>query len=96
MKETVSGDLKSVFIESEEISYVRIDSQSNIVIILQKPKRLRDKTVIGYRGKLIGDPTARFGSTTGNRLNLRRIYEEEMNNEEKIFKEGRVREGDFL
>ncbi len=85
MKIVTNNGSSSVFIESNEIKYVRVDNNDNIVIIFQNPKRVRDKTVIGYRSKLIGDVT---GAEPGVGLKVCHAYEEEMKDEEKIVREG--------
>jgi hypothetical protein len=91
MKVVEKGNSKSIFIESQEIKYVRIDTEANLVIIFQDPKKHKDKTIIGYRSKLIGDPS---GLGSGAELKVRYVYEEEIKDEEKIVQEGKLSEQD--
>jgi hypothetical protein len=89
MKVVEKGNSKSIFVESQEIKYVRIDTEANLVIIFQDPKKHEDKTIIGYRSKLIGDP-----SGLDSELKVRYVYEEEIKDEEKIVQEGKLSEQD--
>ena len=89
MKQVVDGDLKSLYIESKEIRYVRIDTKNNLVIIFQNPKKSNGTNVIGYRSKLIGDPTGDFPDAE---FKIRSVYEEEMEDEKKIVRDGKLTE----
>jgi hypothetical protein len=91
MKVVEKGNSKSIFIESQEIKYVRIDTEANLVIIFQDPKKYEDKTIIGYRSKLIGDPG---GLASEAELKVHYVYEEEIKDEEKIVQEGKLSEQD--
>jgi hypothetical protein len=84
MKISTIGNLRSVFIDSKEIKYIRIDNKNNVVVILENPVKVRKKTVTGYRGKLIDDPTG--SQTILDSINY--IFQEEMNYEDRIVKEG--------
>jgi hypothetical protein len=44
-------------LKGTEIDYVRIDSENNIVIIFGDPSPVLDKSVLGFRSKLIADTT---------------------------------------
>jgi hypothetical protein len=90
---TNDDKFNSVFIQSKEIKYVRLDDKDNIVIRFQEPKKRGDKTIIGYRGKLVGDAT---GDNPGALLKLQDVYEEEMENEEKILREGTIQARDMI
>jgi hypothetical protein len=90
---TNDGKLNSVIISSNEIKYVRLDDKDNIIVRFQKPKKRGDKTIIGYRGKLVGDAT---GDNPGALLKTQDVYEEEMEDEEKILREGTIQEQDMI
>ncbi len=86
MKVVQSGDSKSVFIDSNEISYVRIDNKNNIMVVFRNPTKDKDnRSVFGYRGKLIGDPTGPYPDAE---FQIRAIYEEQLKDEEKMIKDG--------
>ena len=90
---TKDGKLNSVIISSNEIKYVRLDDKDNIVIRFQKLKKRGDKTIIGYRGKLVGDAA---GDNPGALLKIQDVFEEEMEDEEKILREGTMQERDMI
>lgn len=90
---TKDGKLNSVIISSNEIKYVRLDDKDNIVIRFQEPKKRGDKTIIGYRGKLTGDAA---GDNPGALLKTQDVYEEEIEDEEKILREGTIQARDMV
>jgi hypothetical protein len=72
----------TVILLVKEIKYVRIDSGNNIVIVFQDyPSPVLDKNTLGFRAKLITDPT---GPNPDAEFKVRTVDREGLKAEEKI------------
>jgi hypothetical protein len=87
LKELVNDGFSSIFIEPNEMKYVRIDTKDNLVIAFKDPPlTINGRPTFGFRVKLIADPTARSPTA---KLNFYLVDEEESKEEKRLVQEGK-------
>jgi hypothetical protein len=84
MKVVEKGGIKSMILKGREIDYVRIDSENNIVIIFGDPSPVLDKSVLGFRSKLIADTS---GPSPDAEFKVHVVDKDGLKVEEKIVQE---------